>query len=112
LHARLVARTQSITPEYRDGSLHNPSVKHIASACPPNNDYVEGMFGTIDWALSQSPEQLATILADVRKYRQSLPNTLKARAARDHKQTYGHTIASADIEIHRCTTRFARPTNR
>jgi len=86
--ARVCRRTHSIdhfTPEYRDGSLHSPSVKHVAGACPPNNDFVESTFGMIEWALSQSPEQLATILAKVRDYRQSLRRTLTLRAARDDK---------------------------
>ena len=108
----LLTSIDHFTPEYRDGSLHSPSVKHVAGACPPNNDYVEGMFcfythrdnvavnatpthkeahvlsarnHTIEWALSQSPEQLATILAEVRKYCQSLRKTLTLRAARDDK---------------------------
>ena len=114
IFSELVKSIDHFTPEYRDGSLHAATVKHIARACPTNNDYVEGMFGvythrdsvavnatpthkeahvlaarnhTIEWALSQTPEQLASILAGVRQYRQSLHQTLKTRADRDAQLT-------------------------
>jgi hypothetical protein len=110
IFSALLKSVDHFTPEYRDGSVHAASIKHVARTCPTNNDYVESMFGlythrdnvavnatpthkeahvlaarnhTVEWALSQSAEQLASILAAVRRHRQELQQTLKTRATRD-----------------------------
>jgi len=57
---------------------------------------------TIELALSQSPEQLASILAEVRKYRKSLSKTLTLRASRYDKliRERSEQLAAAHAQQH------------